>query len=417
MNPLDTVFTALAALAANRLRTALTMLGIVIGVSAVIALMAAGQGASRDVTERIRGLGTNLLFVRPGGSEQGGARGPEGAGLTLFDTDAYAMEDPEQFPYVDGVAPQVNFGAQLIVGGRNVNTTVIGTTPSYQYVRDFYVQDGQFISESDVSRRGLVMVLGANVADQLFPDEDPVNRVLRLSAGGGLVNFNFRVIGVMERKGASATANQDDLVFIPLPTMQARIPFLRNPQGKSNLMQISVRVKNRSDLPRAEQELGDLLRQRHGADDFTIQTQEDLLSTVNDVTKTLTILLGSIAGISLLVGGIGIMNIMLVSVTERTREIGIRKAVGATRRDILTQFLVEALVVTLLGGGLGVAIGVAAATGVDGRTVVGQKIQTSVTAMSVVVAVTVSAAIGIFFGMYPAYLAARLNPIEALRHE
>ncbi len=417
MNPLDTIVTELSALTSNRMRTVLTMLGIVIGVGAVIALMAAGQGASQDVTQRIRGLGTNLLFVRPGGSSQDGARGPEGAGLTLFDTDAYAMEDKAQFPYVDSVAPQVNFGAQLIAGGRNVNTQITGTTPAYQYVRDFYVDNGQFITDGDVSRKGLVIVLGANVAEQLYGDEDPVNKVLRLSAGGGLVNFNFRVIGVMEMKGSSATANQDDLAFVPLPTMQARIPFLRNPQGKSNLMQISVRVKNRSDLSRAQQELGDMLRQRHGADDVTITTQEDLLSTVNDVTKTLTILLGSIAGISLLVGGIGIMNIMLVSVTERTREIGIRKAVGATRRDILTQFLVEALVVTLLGGALGVAIGVASATGVNGHEIVGQKIQTSVTAMSVMVAVGVSAAIGIFFGIYPAYLAARLNPIEALRHE
>jgi putative ABC transport system permease protein len=233
------------------------------------------------------------------------------------------------------------------------------------------------------------------------------------------VSFNFRVIGVMEEKGASSTANEDDQAFVPLPTMQARIPFLRNPQGLSNVMQITVKLKDRRYMNQAKEEIAALLRQRHNVaeDDFTITTQSDLLSTVNEVNRTLTILLGSIAGISLLVGGIGIMNIMLVSVTERTREIGIRKAVGARRRDILMQFLAEALTVTMAGGGLGVAIGAGAAALGDGVRIAGREVNTEVTPFSIIIAVGVSAAIGVFFGMYPAYRAARLDPIEALRHE
>jgi putative ABC transport system permease protein len=243
---------------------------------------------------------------------------------------------------------------------------------------------------------------------------------VRLSAGpGGFINFIFRVVGVMERRGATATGDEDDLVFIPLPTMQARIPFLRHPQGLSNVFQISVRVSDSKHFGKASEEIAALLRERHGVvkDDFTIRSQDDLISTVSEVSDTLTILLGSIAGISLVVGGIGIMNIMLVSVTERTREIGIRKAVGARRSDIMMQFLVEALMVTMVGGALGVLLGVGAAQVADGQTVGGQEINTVVTPFSVIVAFSVAAAVGLFFGIYPAFTASRLNPIEALRHE
>ncbi len=421
MTLLDTIRTALLALTSNKLRTGLTMLGVIIGVGAVIALMAVGQGANRSVTERIRGLGSNLLFVRPAAAQStGGARGATGTALTLVDTDAEAIDDPERFPYVDAVTAQVNFNAQLIAGGNNVNAPIVGATPEYQYVRNFYVAHGSFITHADVDRKGLVIVLGANVKKQLFGDADPIGRMVRLAAGpGGIVSFNFRVIGVMEEKGASSTSNEDDQAFVPLPTMQARIPFLRHPQGLSNVMQITVKLKDRKYMDRAKEEIAALLRQRHNVaeDDFTITTQSDLLSTVNEVNRTLTILLGSIAGISLLVGGIGIMNIMLVSVTERTREIGIRKAVGARRRDILMQFLTEALTVTMAGGALGVAIGAGAAALGDGMRIAGREVNTEVTPFSIVIAVGVSAVIGVFFGMYPAYRAARLDPIEALRHE
>ena len=422
MSLINTVRTALIALAANTMRSSLTMLGIIIGVSAVITLMAVGQGAQKGVTERIRGLGSNLLFIRPAQMETSNAAQAisEGQAFTLTDTDAYALNDPERFPYIEGVAPQVTFDAQVIAGPRNTRTNITGTTPDYQFVRDFYAAQGQFITEDDVTRKGLVAVLGSRVAEDLFGDSNPVGRTIRLAVGpGGFINFTFRVAGIMEPRGANATGDEDDWVFIPLPTMQARIPFLRNPQGLSNVMQITVKVTNSNQFDRATKEIAELLRERHKVkdDDFTIRSQEDLISTVTDVSNTLTILLGSIAGISLLVGGIGIMNIMLVSVTERTREIGIRKAVGATRRDVMMQFLVEALTVTMLGGGIGVALGITLARIANGRTIGGEDIQTIVSPLSVILAFGVSAAIGVFFGIYPAFRASRLNPIEALRHE
>jgi putative ABC transport system permease protein len=422
VNLLNTIRTAIAALAANTMRSSLTMLGIIIGVGAVITLMAVGQGAQAGVTERIRGLGSNLLFIRPGNVEtsDAGAAIRQSQALTLMDVDAYAIDDPERFPYVEGVAPQVTFDAQVIAGARNTRTTITGTTAEYQFVRDFYVAQGQFITQEDVTRKGLVAVLGSRVAKDLFGETNPIGKTIRLAVGpGGVISFTFRVTGVMEPRGATSTGDEDDLIFIPLPTMQARIPFLRNPQGLSNVMQITVKVDNDSHFNQAEKEIAELLRDRHKVDkdDFTIRSQEDLIATATDVADTLTILLGSIAGISLLVGGIGIMNIMLVSVTERTREIGIRKAVGATRRDIMMQFLVEALTVTMVGGGIGVAIGITLARIADGQAIAGEDLRTVISPLSVILAFGVSAAIGIFFGLYPAFRASRLNPIEALRHE
>jgi len=422
MSLFNTVRTAFIALAANTMRSSLTMLGIIIGVSAVITLMAVGQGAQKGVTERIRGLGSDLLFIRPGQVQTSNAAQAiaQSEALTLVDTDAYALNDPDRFPYIEGVAPQVTFDAQVIAGPRNTRTTITGTTAEYQFVRDFYVAEGQFITQDDVTRKGLVAVLGSRAATDLFGETNPIGKTIRLAVGpGGIISFTFRVTGVMETRGATATGDEDDLVFIPLPTMQARIPFLRNPQGLSNVMQISVKVTDSSEFDRAEKEIAALLRERHKVkkDDFTIRSQEDLIATATDVSDTLTILLGSIAGISLLVGGIGIMNIMLVSVTERTREIGIRKAVGATRRDIMMQFLVEALTVTMLGGGIGVALGITLAKIADGQTVADEDIRTVISPLAVILAFGVSAAIGIFFGIYPAFRASRLNPIEALRHE
>jgi putative ABC transport system permease protein len=423
MSIFDTVRTALLALTANKMRSSLTMLGIIIGVSAVITLMAIGQGAQRGVTERISGLGSNLLFIRPGQVQTADAAQAvtQGQALTLLDVDAYAIrDDPERFPYVEGVAPQVTFEAAVIAGPQNTRTTITGTTPDYEYVRDFYVEKGQFITEDDVTRKGLVAVLGSSVAEDLFGDIDPIGRTIRLAVGpGGFISFTFRIVGIMEPKGATATGDEDDLVFIPLPTMQARIPFLRHPQGLSNVMQISVRIDDRGNFDQARKDIAALLRERHQVkkDDFVIRTQDDLVATATEVSQTLTILLASIAGISLVVGGIGIMNIMLVSVTERTREIGIRKAVGATRRDILMQFLVEALTVTMLGGGIGIALGVTLATLADGQHIADQDVQTLISPFAIIAAFAVSAGIGIFFGIYPAYSAARLNPIEALRHE
>jgi putative ABC transport system permease protein len=426
MSIIDTIRIAFAALTANKLRSSLTMLGIIIGVSAVITLMAVGQGSQKGVTERIRGLGSNLIFIRPGQSQASNVQAAVygGQALTLVDTDAYAINDPERFPYVEGVAPQVDFEARLIAGGENTTTTVIGTTPDYPYVRDFYLAKGQFISDDDITRKGLVAVLGHGVAQTLFGDSEPIGKSVRLAVGppSMSITFNFRVIGVMEPKGATATGDEDDLMFIPLPTMQARIPFLRNPQGLSNVFQISVKVSDRDDFERAEKEIAALLRERHNVtkDDFEILTQTDvadLKAAETEISRTLWAAMAAIAGISLAVGGIGIMNIMLVSVTERTREIGIRKAVGATGGDILRQFLVEALMVTMAGGAIGVILGVTLATLADGRTILEQSVRAEVSLVAVVLAFGVSAVIGLFFGIYPAYNASRLNPIEALHHE
>jgi putative ABC transport system permease protein len=424
MSLFDTIPIAIRALAANKLRSSLTMLGIIIGVGAVIALMAAGQGAQKGITDRIKGLGSNLLFIRPGtvDAERSTPSNPTGGTVTtLVTVDADAINNPDTFPYIESVASQVFFEAPLVAGGNSMSTVISGVTPEYEYTRDHYVAQGRFINDDDITRKGLVTVLGANVKDTLFGDVDPIGRTVRLTVGryGFYFSFNFRVVGVMERKGATATGDEDDLMIIPLPTMQARIPFIRHPKGLSNVHQITIKVSDSSKFDRAKEEIAALLRDRHDVaeDDFTIRSQEDLVATVTEVSQTLTILLGSIAGISLIVGGIGIMNIMLVSVTERTREIGIRKALGAKRRDILLQFMVEAVTVTMLGGMLGILLGVLAARLADGQHVFGHDLHTAVTPFSIMVAFSVSAVIGLFFGIYPAHNASRLNPIEALRHE
>jgi putative ABC transport system permease protein len=421
VNVFDTIPIAIRALAANKLRSSLTMLGIIIGVGAVIALMAAGQGAQKGITDRIRGLGSNLLFIRPGQAEDSSGNPTGGSVYTLVSTDGDAINDPERFPYVESVTSQVFFEAPITAGGNNMTVNATGVTPDYQFTRDHYVARGQFISDEDVTRKGLVAVLGANVADELFGDIDPIGKTVRMTVGAFRIyfSFSFRVVGVMERKGATATGDEDDLMLIPLPTMQARIPYIRHPKGLSNVHQITVKVTDSRKFDQAKEEIAALLRERHGVtrDDFTIRSQEDLVTTVTEVSQTLTVLLGSIAGISLIVGGIGIMNIMLVSVTERTREIGIRKALGAKRRDVLLQFIVEAVTVTMLGGLSGIFFGVLAARLADGQHVFGRDLQTAVTPFSIIVAFGVSVAIGLFFGIYPAYSASRLNPIEALRHE
>ncbi|HUS82333.1 MAG TPA: ABC transporter permease [Dehalococcoidia bacterium] len=422
MNIFDTIPIAIRALAANKMRSMLTMLGIVIGVGAVIALMAAGQGAQKGITDRIRGLGSNLLFIRPGQPEDNASNDPTGGQVfTLVSTDGDAINDPERFPYVDSVTSQVFFEAPVTASGQSLRVNITGVTPDYQYTRNHYVETGRFINDDDVTRKGLVAVLGPNVAEQLFGDVDPIGRPVRLTVGAFRIyfSFSFLVVGVMESKGATATGNEDDLMLIPLPTMQARIPFIRHPKGLSNVHQLTVKVTDPGKFAQAKEEISALLRERHGVtkNDFTIDSQEDLVSTVSAVSQTLTVLLGSIAGISLVVGGIGIMNIMLVSVTERTREIGIRKALGARRVDILWQFIVEALTVTMLGGMIGVGSGVLLAQLANGRHLFGRDLYTAVTPFSIIVAFSVSAAIGLFFGIYPAYRASRLNPIEALRHE
>jgi len=412
----DTLQTALMQLGANKLRTGLTMLGIVIGVGAVIALMAAGQGAQQGVTKEVSGLGSNLIFVNPGQTQQGG--GPvRFSATTLTTDDADALKS---LPYADAVISQftLDIENQLVGNGRNTTASMTATEPDFPYVRSWEVQTGRFINADDVSRKTTNVVLGAKVAEDLF--DTPGNAIgqdVRLSFGP--FSLNLTVVGVMEERGAAGTGQDDTQMLIPLTTFRARVPFGRAAGGSSNVQQIVVKVSQGSKVDATKEDIRQLLLERHDyEEDFTIQTQNDLTATARNVSRTLTMLLGAIAGISLVVGGIGIMNIMLVSVTERTREIGIRKAVGASRTDILLQFVVEAIIVTLVGGAIGVLAGVVTARIVDGQSFgTGSTVTTVVAPWSIFVALGVSVMLGLFFGIYPAFRASRLNPIEALRAE
>jgi putative ABC transport system permease protein len=442
MSPTDVIITALIALRSNILRTLLTMLGIIIGISAVIALTAAGQGAQKGVADRIKGLGSNLMFIQPGnGKTTTGLQLPGQGSAALFLADARAI-DAAQIDGIDAVAsqgtapaPAMPFSATAIFRGQNISTTLIGTETSYQYVRDFYVAEGRFITEDDINKKALVVVLGAKVKQQLFGDKDPIGENVRLTVGPGnfAVGFTFTVVGVMEEKGSTSSTDQDNVVITPLPSFQTRVPLVRNPRG-TIVSQVNIKVKDGSKIPQIKLAITDILRERHnlaeGTDnDFFIQSQSDVLSTATEVDHTLSVLLVSIALISLIVGGIGIMNIMLVSVSERTREIGIRKAVGAKRRDILLQFIIEALVVTTFGGLLGVAVGIGITQILQhdfnyhiNLLITTLKVSVNggmyvITPQWILAGLAMSAATGLVFGVYPAWRAARLDPIEALRRE
>ncbi len=420
MNVVESIRIALRALMANKLRATLTMLGIIIGVGAVIALMSIGQGVQASVTEQIQAIGPNIIFIAPGAIQQGGVQSAQGQAATLTSEDAEALNDPLAAPSIAAVAPSFTSRAQIVYTGNNVNSQVNGVTPEYALVRNYQVSDGSFITKQQVDAISRVAVLGATVAQNLFNGDDPLDKTIKINQS------NFQVIGVLEAKGGASMAggfgSQDDVVFVPITTAQRRLfGGARGFGVGQRVSTIYVSAASESQVSTAVAEITAVLRERHKLtyqqDDFTIITQQDILGALTQITTILTAFLGAIAGISLLVGGIGIMNIMLVSVTERTREIGIRKAVGAKRRDILAQFLVEAIVLSVFGGLGGIGLGWLISQAVNQLKIGTPPLTTLVSAEAILLAVGFSAAVGLFFGIYPATRAASLNPIDALRYE
>jgi putative ABC transport system permease protein len=402
---------ALESLVSNKLRTALTMLGIIIGVGAVIAMLAVGQGAQNTITGSINSIGTNLVFVMSGGTEDVTIIRP----LTL--DDMRAIGDPLNAPSVKEVAAMISLGRLQVNGaGKATTTSASAVTASYGTVRNFKLAEGEFFTDTQLSERASVVILGTKVADNLFGTHEGLT--------GQTVRINgqpFRIAGIQASQGGSSFGNQDDQIYLPLTTAQSRLT-MGNGSVSNQVSMVLASAVSAETVPQAQEEIGTLLRSRHrtaaGKDDFTMFTQQDFLQTANQITGVLTVFLGGVAAISLLVGGIGIMNIMLVSVTERTREIGLRKALGARKKDILLQFLTESATLSLAGGFFGILLGwglatlvgyIAKATGNDFTPAVGLD--------AIVLATLFSAAVGLFFGIYPATRAAGLQPVEALRYE
>jgi len=416
MSFLDALRIAVRAIVANRLRSLLTLLGLVIGVSSVIALIAVGQGTQKGVSDQIRGLGTDLIFIEPAAA----ATTQQGAGAlqttTLTQADALAIAANGN-PAIQAVSAHITGDTQAIAGANNVGAVSVFTSSNYAEVRDLEIALGSFIAPSHDDAGSLVAVLGSRVANTLYPGIDPIGQEIRLSFLAGRVVFAFTVIGVLQEVGGTADAN--DQVFVPITGLANRFRFLYTPTGDLRVTQIDVQTTPGADTAEVKQQVSDLLLFRHNRTDpdFTIESQDDLLDAASEVANTLSILLGVIGGISLLVGGIGVMNIMLVSVTERTREIGIRRAVGATAADIVNQFVTEALALSVLGGIIGIVIGVVASLLVDGQTVGDQEMTTVIQAWSIAAAFGVSAGVGLISGIYPAWRATVVDPIAALRNE
>jgi putative ABC transport system permease protein len=401
---------AVRALRVNTLRSALTMLGIIIGVGAVITMVAVGSGAQARVAEQIQSLGSNMIIVLSGAITSGGARLGSGSQLTITEEDAWAIQ--REVAPVQAAAPLMRGGAQVVFGNLNWSTGIQGVTPEFFVAREWDVSDGKLIAQEDVDGATKVALVGQTVAQNLFGDTDPIGQVIRIKS------VPFTVVGTLQRKGQTTYGqDQDDTVLIPLSTAKKKVLGVSQANARS-VGSISVKVREARSMKDAEQQIRDLLRQRHRLqtfqdDDFSIRNLAEVLESQEASSRILTLLLAAIASVSLLVGGIGIMNIMLVSVTERTREIGLRMAVGARGRDILTQFLVEAVTLCLIGGTIGVVLGLVGSYAIayfaEWRTVLEPG--------AILLAFGFAAAVGIFFGFYPARKAARLNPIEALRYE
>lgn len=403
MNLLESLKMATSTLLANKMRSGLTMLGIIIGNASVIAMIGIGEGAQRLASEQLEALGPNVIFVAPGSEEE--RRTSFDLPKTLVWEDAIAIA--EQVPTVKEVAPQISANQLITYRSRNANESVVGTTPEYLKVRSFDLASGRFLSQLDLKRNNRVVVLGAELAARFFPAQSPLGQKIRIK------NISFEVIGIMEAKGASLGNNQDTNVYIPLTTMANQIVGNTSPYG-TGVSYISITAIDEQSIRAAQFQIENLLRLRHqikGKDDFSVRSQKDILEVVDNITSGLTVLLAAIAAISLLVGGIGVMNIMLVSVSERTQEIGLRKAIGAKEGDILGQFLIEATILSVTGGITGTVIGI------SGILLVGvlSPLTPVISPVAIAISVSVSGGIGLFFGVFPARAAARLDPIVALR--
>ena len=403
MKFIESLKMSVSTLTAHKMRSSLTMLGIIIGNASVIGMVGIGQAAQKLAEDQFASLGPNVLFIVPGSDEERRTTFNLPKTLVLEDAEAIA----EQVPTVKEVAPQISSNYLITYRNRNANELVIGTTPTFLSVRSFAVEEGRFINNVDLQRNNKVVVLGPEIADKLFPQQDSLGKQVRIK------NTSFEVIGIMEGKGSFLGTNQDTSLYIPLTTMANQLVGNTSPFG-TEVSFISISARDEKSIRAAKFQIENLLRLRHkiiDRDDFTVRSQKDVLEIVGTVTDGLTILLAAIAGISLLVGGIGVMNIMLVSVTERTQEIGLRKAIGAKESDILSQFLIEATILSVLGGAIGTGIGI-------GTIIVVGAVSPLVAVISpvaVAVAVTVSGGIGLFFGVVPAKRAAKLDPIVALR--
>jgi len=417
MSVVESFRIALRALSANKLRSILTMLGIIIGVGAVIALMSVGQGVQKMVTDELQSAGSNLLIVIPGNLSDaqpgGGTRRRPAKPLT--NSDWRAINDPLQVPDLTIAVPEIDGAADVSHGKTTLRLSVTGTNEAFPGVRNYAVQDGRWINPEDIASEARVVALGSKVAEELFlPGDYPIEQTIRLNG------IPFRVIAVMEQKGGGGFGSFDNYVFVPYTTAQQRLfPYLRDQRGEPTLSLVLAKTAGEDRLDAATAQIEDLLRQRHeiaflGDDDFSVINQADILDIFGSIIGVMNLFLGGVAAISLLVGGIGIMNIMLVSVTERTREIGLRKAVGAKRKHILTQFLVEAVVLSLIGGLLGMALGFVGAQAISSLS---EDLQAVISLDAILLAVGVSSFVGLVFGIFPALRASQLHPIDALRYE